>query len=62
MVRAREGDDRRFVRSRITRAGLDLLDPLDDVIASLHRRQLGHLVQRKLRLLVDLLEEARRFE
>jgi DNA-binding MarR family transcriptional regulator len=59
VVRAREGDDRRFVRARITRKGLDLLRPLDEVIHALHRRQLGHLGERKLRLLVALLEEAR---
>ncbi|HWB40155.1 MAG TPA: MarR family transcriptional regulator [Gemmatimonadales bacterium] len=59
VVREREGDDRRFVRARITRKGLDLLRPLDEVIHALHRRQLGHLGERKLRLLVALLEEAR---
>ena len=60
VVREREGDDRRFVRSRITRAGLDLLRPLDEVIQTLHRRQLGHLGERKLRTLVGLLGEARK--
>lgn len=60
VVREREGDDRRFVRSRITRMGLDLLRPLDDVILTLHSKQLGHLGERKLRSLVSLLEEARK--
>jgi DNA-binding MarR family transcriptional regulator len=59
VVRAREGDDRRFVRARITRAGLALLAVLDPVVEQLHRRQLGHLGERKLRALVDLLAEAR---
>ena len=59
VVREREGDDRRFVRSRITREGLDLLRPLDDVIRALHTRQLGHLGERKLRTLISLLGEAR---
>jgi DNA-binding MarR family transcriptional regulator len=59
VVRAREGDDRRFVRARITRAGLDLLALLDPVVEQLHRRQLGHLGERKLRALVDLLAETR---
>lgn len=59
VVREREGDDRRFVRSRITRKGLDLLRSLDDVMVALHRRQLGHLGDRKLGLLVRLLGEAR---
>ena len=59
VVRIREGDDRRFVRTRITRAGLELLARLDDVLEALHRRQLGHLGDRKLRQLVDLLAESR---
>lgn len=60
VVRQREGDDRRFVRSRITRAGLDRLRPLDDVVLALHANQLGHLGERKLRALVGLLGEARK--
>ena len=59
VVRAREGDDRRVVRARITRAGLELLAGLDDVVQRLHRRQVGHLGERKLRTLVNLLAEAR---
>ena len=57
--REREGDDRRFVRNRITRTGLDLLRRLDNVILDLHARQLGHLGERKLRTLVALLGDAR---
>lgn len=59
VVREREGGDRRFVRARITAAGLELLGSLDGVIQGLHRQQLGHLGQRKLRALVNLLREAR---
>lgn len=57
--REREGQDRRFVRTRITGAGLQLLAPLDEVLHALHQRQLGHLGERKLRTLVALLREAR---
>jgi DNA-binding MarR family transcriptional regulator len=57
--RTREGEDRRFVRARITPAGLDLLRPLDGVVRSLHEAQLGHLGRRKLRVLIRLLEEVR---
>ena len=60
VLRQREGDDRRFVRTRITQAGLDLLEPLDEVLQALHRKQLGHLGERKLRTLVALLGEARK--
>jgi DNA-binding MarR family transcriptional regulator len=59
VTRAREGDDRRFVRARITRKGLDLLTDLDPTVDELHRKHLGHLGERRLRTLVDLLAEAR---
>ena len=59
VVRAREGEDRRFVRTRITSAGRELIEPLDAVVIALHRRQLGHLGREKLRALIGLLEEAR---
>lgn len=57
--RERDGDDRRLVNTRITRAGLALLERLDAPIAGMHRRQLGHLGPRKLRTLIELLAEAR---
>lgn len=59
VVREREGEDRRFVRARITPEGRELVDRLDDVIHSLHREQLGHLGQERLRRLVQLLDDAR---
>lgn len=59
LVRAREGDDRRFVLTRITAEGKALIDRLDDVIHGLHRRQLGHLGPERLRALLTLLEAAR---
>jgi DNA-binding MarR family transcriptional regulator len=54
LVRAREGE-----KARITRAGLELLAGLDPAIQQLHRQQLGHLGERKLRALIRLLAEAR---
>lgn len=59
VVRTRGREDRRVVVARITRAGLDLIAPLDGVLERLHRRQVGHLGERKLRTLVNLLAEAR---
>lgn len=59
VVRAREGEDRRFVRARITRAGLELIAPLDEVVQELHRRQIGHLGEKQLRSLNQSLELAR---
>ncbi len=58
VVRDREGNDRRFVRARITGRGLNLLARLDPVILALHRRQLGHLGPGKLLALIRLLAEA----
>lgn len=54
------GDDRRFVQTRITKAGLDLLDELNDQVMALHKEQLGHLGPQKLKLLIELLADVRR--
>ncbi|MEO8681426.1 MAG: MarR family transcriptional regulator [Vicinamibacterales bacterium] len=58
--RQRGADDRRFVTTRITRKGLELVDALDRPIVALHGTQLGHLGKRDLRTLIDLLAKARR--
>lgn len=47
--------DRRLVLTRITEAGLDLLDGLDYPVRDAHRRLLGHLGARRLRELSELL-------
>jgi DNA-binding MarR family transcriptional regulator len=57
--RARGGDDRRFVTTRITRAGLKVLADLDQGIDDFHQRELGHMNDERLRSLVDLLAEVR---
>jgi len=57
--RSRERSDRRVIRTRIAPGGLKLLKELDDPIRNLHRRQLGHLSEKRLRLLVRLLESVR---
>ena len=59
VARDRDTPDRRFVTTRITRAGLALLARLDAPITRLHARQLGHLGPGKLKTLIDLLAEAR---
>lgn len=58
VTRARDENDRRVVKTRITDRGLNVLADLEAPIAELHRRQLGHLGERKLRQLLSLLEEA----
>ena len=57
MRRARSERDRRVVKTRITDKGLALLAELDQPVAEMHARQLGHLGATKLRALLSLLEE-----
>jgi len=59
ITRARQQADRRVVATRITPKGLELLESLDAPVIQMHKRQLGHLGQAKLRQLIELLEEAR---
>lgn len=59
IIRQRESDDRRYVTTRITPAGLALLEELDSGICQIHRNQLGHLGEERLRDLIDLLAAAR---
>ena len=54
-----EGDDRRVVWVSLTRKGKALVKKLDGPVMALHQEQLGRLGVRKLRLLRELLEEAR---
>jgi DNA-binding MarR family transcriptional regulator len=58
VVRARDEQDRRVVKARLTDAGLKLLAELDEPVAQMHKRQLGHLGTAKLESLLALLEEA----
>src|SRR2546426_6626416 len=57
--RSRETKDRRMVMARITPAGLKLLARLDAPIQEVHRKQLGHLGQERLRALTELLHACR---
>jgi DNA-binding MarR family transcriptional regulator len=57
--RRREGDDRRFVTTHITRKGMALLAQLDDQVQQFHRKRLGHVDHGRLRTLVTLLEDVR---
>lgn len=59
IARAREAKDRRVVKTRITPAGLQLLEELDKPVQELHRRQLRHLPAKELRQLLLLLDRAR---
>ena len=56
IARAREAQDRRVVKTRITAEGLKLLGELDKPVHELHRRQWRHLPAKKLRQLSKLLD------
>ena len=59
IARTRGGEDRRFVVTRITRAGLKLLEDVQQRIDDIHDEQLGHLDEAQLRRLVSLLAAVR---
>jgi len=61
ITRERQPDDRRVVRTAIQPAGLDLIAPLDEPIATLHQDTLGRLGQERLTHLLTLIEDARDF-
>lgn len=56
--RGREQDDRRVVRVRISSEGLSVLRALDEAVRTTHKRQLGHMGERRLQLLNRLLKDA----
>jgi DNA-binding MarR family transcriptional regulator len=59
VARERDDDDRRFVTTRITPAGLELLAQLDQPVDELHRELLGHMTEPELKQLVALLLKVR---
>lgn len=52
-------EDRRVVWTRLSPEGQALIDPLDAPVDALHKEMLAHMTPERLRLLVELLEEAR---
>ncbi len=59
ITRARQCDDRRVVKTRITAQGLSLLKTFDQPVYDLHKRQFRHMSATRLKILYDLLEEVR---
>jgi DNA-binding MarR family transcriptional regulator len=55
--RARQTDDRRVVKTCITREGLTLLKTLHHPVRDLHRRQFRHMAPARLKMLAQILEE-----
>jgi DNA-binding MarR family transcriptional regulator len=59
VMRERDTTDRRLVTTRITPAGLRLLEQLDEPTVETHRKFLGHMTRAQLRMLIELLSLAR---
>jgi DNA-binding MarR family transcriptional regulator len=59
IARAREEQDRRVVKTRISAEGIRLLAELDQPVHELHRRQWRHIPAKQLRQLSNLLDRAR---
>jgi DNA-binding MarR family transcriptional regulator len=59
IARARSGNDRRYVTTRITKAGLKVLDELEGPIDAIHARQFAPLDDTRLKTLVELLATLR---
>ena len=57
ITRERQTDDRRVVKTRITKEGLELLKRLDPPVRELHRQQFAHMGNARLKELADLLDE-----
>src|SRR4051812_22609108 len=57
--RARDERDRRVVVTRITPEGLRLMKELDGTVAAAHKQALGHVGEKKLRALGELLGSVR---
>jgi DNA-binding MarR family transcriptional regulator len=59
VTRSRDEKDRRVVLASITKEGLNALKALDKPVSSFHEVNLGHMAERDLVKLVELLESAR---
>ena len=57
--RQRQDGDRRYVTTRITPAGLELLAELDGPVCQLHRAQIDEATDEELRTVVSVLERIR---
>jgi len=57
ITRARQTDDRRVVKTRISAQGLEILRKLDGPVEELHRRQFRNIAVTRLKSLVAALEE-----
>jgi len=59
VVRSRDEEDRRMVRTKLTPQSRRMLSSLAGPVAEEHRRSMGHLSATELRALIDLLTKVR---
>lgn len=59
VTRSRDTDDRRCVVARITKRGLQILEKINEPLMEIHQRQLGHMNQKELQTMIELLTKAR---
>jgi DNA-binding MarR family transcriptional regulator len=59
ITRARDGQDRRVVKTEIHSKGLRLLEEIDPIIAAHHQRQFAGFGEKKLRQLVEWMDQIR---
>jgi DNA-binding MarR family transcriptional regulator len=57
--RTRDGQDRRVVKARITARGLSLLEEIQPLIVAYHRGQFAGFGEKKLKQLVEWMEQVR---
>lgn len=62
VARARENEDRRMVRTRITAAGMKILDDVNEVAQQEQKRRFDALTQTQLNTLIELLTIVRQTE
>jgi DNA-binding MarR family transcriptional regulator len=55
VTRARSAQDRRLVSTQLTKKGAQLVDSLDSVVDQLHVTQMGHLSDKQLKTLIEIL-------
>ncbi len=60
IVRERQKDDRRVVKTRITSQGLEILKKLDQPVREAHKKHFAHFSAAKLKQLEELLEECQK--
>ncbi len=60
IVRERQKDDRRVVKTRITSQGLEILKRLDQPMREVHKKHFAHFSAANLKQLEELLEECQK--